>query len=159
MRNRGSCAVSGCQRSVAAVFEADGQSWPLCELHQVRMGNAVGRLAQRLLATGNAGPWSGAETVLVEWTVSKEPGTLESLRVARADVDDETPGFRGETLYRGSVDAPTSYDLYLNVGAWDNRDDFYNALPKARRGVVPDREDFEVADRRRIWFREPPPVG
>jgi hypothetical protein len=156
MRNHGPCAVTGCERSVAAVFEANGQSWPLCELHQLRMGNAVGRLAQRLLTTGNAGPWSGAETVIVEWTVSREPGTLQALRAARTDVADDTTGFGGETLYRGHVDAPTDYDLYLNIGAWDSQDDFYRAIPGAERGKVPERKDFELADRRRIWLADAP---
>jgi hypothetical protein len=156
MSDRGSCAVSGCERSVAAAFEAKGESWSLCELHHLRMANAVGRLAQRLLATGHAGPWSGAETVIVEWTVSREPGTLQALRAARPDMDDATSGFWGETLYRGYVDAPTDYDLYLNVGAWDSQEDFYRAIPGVERGKIPERKHFEVADRRRIWLAEAP---
>ena len=57
------------------------------------------------------------------------------------------------------MDAPTDYDLFLNIGAWDSQDAFYEALPQAERGVVPPREDFEVADRRRIWLGEPPALG
>jgi hypothetical protein len=92
--------------------------------------------------------------VIVEWTVSREPGTLDALRGVRTPVEDGTSGFGGETLHQGHVDAPTDYDLYLNIGAWDTRDAFYRAISGAERGKVPQRKDFEVADRRRMWLGE-----
>lgn len=92
-----------------------------------------------------------AETVIVEWTI--KAGRDAEFFAFRRPVAESTPGFLGETLYRADVDGEPDANLYINIGRWRSREEFYDALPTAIRDVAPKTEPFEAAPRRRLWLR------
>jgi hypothetical protein len=95
-----------------------------------------------------------SEMVIVEWTLKS--GHEQEFLDFREPIQPSTPGFLGEQLYRAEIDGDRETIMYVNIGRWRSRADFYAEVPGVTEGSAPKPQDFEAAPRRRIWVR---PVG
>ena len=95
-----------------------------------------------------------SEMVIVEWTIKS--GHEQEFLDFREPIQPSTPGFLGEQLYRAEIDGDRETIMYVNIGRWRSRADFYAEVPGVTEGSAPQPQDFEAAPRRRLWVR---PVG
>lgn len=75
-------------------------------------------------------------------------GGLPSLQNAGPAGND---GILGRAVYRAEIDGDPETTLYVNIGTWRTREDFYAGVPGVMRGMAPEPQDFEEAPRRRLW--------
>lgn len=91
--------------------------------------------------------------VVVQWFI--KPGREADFLKDRKPIR-RAPGFIGESLFRATVDTDEpgagQAVVYLNIGHWRSRSDFYRKFRHLKPGVVPDLNDYEAAPRRRHWL-------
>ena len=86
------------------------------------------------------------QVVLVHWYVTA--GREDEFMRCRTPTPADTPGFRGETLYRLMDQPDADVTRFVNIGQWDSREDF-----QRKYGTAPtSQKDFEAKPRKRVWL-------
>ena len=89
--------------------------------------------------------------IVVQWFI--KAGREGDFFDYRKPIDPGMEGVIGESLFRATVDdADEEASVFLNIGYWRSREDFYRAFPGSKRGVAPPQQEFEARPRRRHWL-------